>query len=97
MSFLRSVVLHRQEPVKITLVQPILNDAVLLKLRLRMRFGNLSGNAPYVGQDGAVLIGRGLDGVKLIVRDKCLGMLEAVGEMMLCTVPYQRFILGLNL
>ena len=27
------------------------------------------------------LRGRGLDGVKLIVGDKCLGMLEAVGEM----------------
>ena len=27
------------------------------------------------------LCGRGLDGVKLIVGDKCLGMLEAVGEV----------------
>ena len=27
------------------------------------------------------LRGRGLDGVKLIVGDKCLGMLEAVGEV----------------
>ena len=27
------------------------------------------------------LRGRGLDGVKLIVGDKCMGMLEAVGEV----------------
>ena len=27
------------------------------------------------------LRGRGLDGVKLVVGDKCLGMLEAVGEV----------------
>ena len=27
------------------------------------------------------LCGRGLDGVKLVVGDKCLGMLEAVGEV----------------
>lgn len=30
------------------------------------------------------LKGRGLDGVKLIVGDKCLGMLEAVGEESYC-------------
>ena len=29
------------------------------------------------------LRGRGLDGVKLIVGDKCMGMLEAVGEAIL--------------
>ena len=34
------------------------------------------------------LRGRGLDGVKLVVGDKCLGMLEAVGEVM--TSPNQR-------
>ncbi len=42
------------------------------------------------------LKGRGLDGVKLIVGDKCLGMLEAVGEMFpdakyqRCTVHFYR-------
>ncbi len=43
------------------------------------------------------LRGRGLDGVKLVVGDKCLGMLEAVGEVFpeakyqRCTVQkYQR-------
>ena len=40
------------------------------------------------------LRGRGLDGVKLIVGDKCLGMLEAVGEgfpeakYQRCTPPF---------
>ena len=37
------------------------------------------------------LRGRGLDGVKLIVGDKCLGMLEAVGEVFPET-KYQRCI-----
>ena len=43
------------------------------------------------------LRGRGLDGVKLIVRDKCLGMLEAVGEgvseakYQRCTVHFSRY------
>ena len=42
------------------------------------------------------LRGRGLDGVKLIVGDKCMGMLEAVGEMFpeakyqRCTVHFYR-------
>ncbi len=42
------------------------------------------------------LKGRGLDGVKLIVGDKCLGMLEAVGEVFpdakyqRCTVHFYR-------
>ena len=42
------------------------------------------------------LRGRGLDGVKLIVGDKCLGMLEAVGEVFSdaryqrCTVHFYR-------
>ena len=42
------------------------------------------------------LRGRGLDGVKLIVSDKCLGMLEAVGEVFpdakyqRCTVHFHR-------
>ena len=42
------------------------------------------------------LRGRGLDGVKLIVGDKCLGMLEAVGEVfpeakyLRCTVHFYR-------
>ena len=42
------------------------------------------------------LRGRGLDGVKLIVGDKCLGMLEAVGEVFpeakyqRCTIRFYR-------
>ena len=42
------------------------------------------------------LRGRGLDGVKLIVGDKCMGMLEAVGEVFPdakyqgCTVHFYR-------
>ena len=42
------------------------------------------------------LRGRGLDGVKLIIGDKCMGMLEAVGEMFpeakyqRCTVYFYR-------
>ena len=42
------------------------------------------------------LRGRGLDGVKLVVGDKCLGMLEAVGEVFpeakyqRCTVHFYR-------
>ena len=42
------------------------------------------------------LLGRGLDGVKLIVGDKCMGMLEAVGEVFpdakyqRCTVHFYR-------
>ena len=42
------------------------------------------------------LRGRGLDGVKLIVGDKCMGMLETVGEVFLdakyqrCTVHFYR-------
>ncbi len=42
------------------------------------------------------LKGRGLDGVKLIAGDKCLGMLEAVGEVFpdakyqRCTVHFYR-------
>ena len=31
------------------------------------------------------LRGRGLDGVKLVVGDKCLGMVEAVGEVFTST------------
>ncbi len=44
------------------------------------------------------LRGRGLDGVKLVVGDKCLGMLEAVGEVFpeakyqRCTVYFYRNI-----
>lgn len=37
------------------------------------------------------LCGRGLDGVRLVVGDKCLGMLEAVGEIF-PEVKYQRCI-----
>ena len=37
------------------------------------------------------LRGRGLDGVKLIVGDKCMGMLEAVGEVF-PDAKYQRSI-----
>ena len=36
------------------------------------------------------LCSRGLDGVKLVVGDKCLGMLEAVGEVF-PEAKYQRF------
>ena len=45
---------------------------------------------------------RGLDGVKLIVGDKCLGMLEAVGEVFLeakyqrCTVHFYRNIFSVT-
>ena len=40
------------------------------------------GRYPYVYVDGIYwLRSRDLDGVKLIVGDKCLGMLEAVGEV----------------
>ena len=46
------------------------------------------------------LRGRGLDGVKLIVGDKCMGMLEAVGEVFpdakyqRCTVHFYRNVLS---
>ena len=46
------------------------------------------------------LKGRGLEGVKLIVSDKCLGMLEAVGEVFpdakyqRCTVHFYRNVLS---
>ena len=45
---------------------------------------------------------RGLDGVKLIVGDKCLGMLEAVGEVFpeakyqRCTVHFYRNIFSVT-
>ena len=48
------------------------------------------------------LRGRGLDGVKLVVGDKCLGMLETVGEVFpeakyqRCTVHFYRKALGLH-
>ena len=48
------------------------------------------------------LSGRGLDGVKLVVGDKCLGMLEAVGEVFpeskyqRCTVPFYRNIFSVT-
>jgi len=48
------------------------------------------------------LHGRGLDGVKLIVGDKCLGMLEAVGEVFpeakyqRCTVHFYRNIFSVT-
>ena len=48
------------------------------------------------------LRGRGLDGVKLIVGDKCLGMLEAVGEVFpeakyqRCTVHFYRIVFSHN-
>ena len=49
------------------------------------------------------LRGRGLDGVKLMVGDKCLGMLEAVGEVFpeakyqWCTVHFYRNIFSITL
>ena len=48
------------------------------------------------------LRGRGLDGVKLIVGDKCLGMLEAVGEVFpeaiyqCCTVHFYRNVFSVT-
>ena len=48
------------------------------------------------------LRGRGLDGVKLIVGDKCLGMLEAVGEVFSeakyqrCTVHFYRNVFSVT-
>ena len=45
---------------------------------------------------------RGLDGVKLIVGDKCLGMLEAVGEVFpeatyqRCTVHFYRNVFSVT-
>ena len=48
------------------------------------------------------LRGRGLDGVKLIVGDKCLGMLEAVGEVFpeakyqRCTVHFYRNVFSVT-
>lgn len=45
---------------------------------------------------------RGLDGVKLVVGDKCLGMLEAVGEVFpeakyqRCTVHFYRNVLSVT-
>ena len=48
------------------------------------------------------LRGSGLDGVKLVVGDKCLGMLEAVGEVFpetkyhLCTVHFYRNVFSVT-
>jgi len=48
------------------------------------------------------LRGRGLNGVKLIVGDKCLGMLEAVGEVFTqakyrrCTVHFYRNVFSVT-
>lgn len=48
------------------------------------------------------LRGRGLDGVKLIIGDKCLGMLEAVGEVFpeakyqRCTVHFYRNVFSVT-
>ena len=48
------------------------------------------------------LRGRGLDGVKLVVGDKCLGMLEAVGEIVTeakyqrCTVHFYRNVFSVT-
>ena len=48
------------------------------------------------------LRGRGLDGVKLIVGDKCLGMIEAVGEVFpeakyqRCTVHFYRNVFAVT-
>ena len=48
------------------------------------------------------LRGRGLDGVKLVVGDKCLGMLEAVGEVFpeakyqRCTVHFYRNVFAVT-
>ena len=48
------------------------------------------------------LRGRGLDGVKLVVGDKCLGMLETVGEVFpkakyqRCTVHFHRNVFSVT-
>lgn len=48
------------------------------------------------------LRGRGLEGVKLVVGDKCLGMLEAVGEVFpeakyqRCTVHFYRNVFSVT-
>ena len=48
------------------------------------------------------LRGRSLDGVKLVIGDKCLGMLEAVGEVFLeakykrCTVHFYRNVFSVT-
>ena len=48
------------------------------------------------------LHGRSLDGVKLVIGDKCLGMLEAVGEVFLeakyqrCTVHFYRNVFSVT-
>ena len=57
--------------------------------------GSLAGDSGG-GAGGGAILGRGLDGVKLIVGDKCMGMLEAVGEVFpdakyqRCTVHFYR-------
>ena len=66
------------------------NVAVLVAIAvneggLSRGFGSRRGHEGGQGQLGQLLpvaaSGRGLDGVKLIVGDKCMGMLEAVGEV----------------
>ena len=65
------------------------NVAVLVAIAVNEDgFREVSGAAEGMKEDKASWVsffqwlrGRGLDGVKLIVGDKCMGMLEAVGEV----------------
>ena len=69
------------------------DDAVIVKAH-RQTFSRF--------QYSALCFGRGLDGVKLIVGDKCLGMLEAVGEVFpeakyqRCTVHFYRNVFSVT-
>ena len=60
-------------------------------------FGEVLGSAEWMKEVKASCVsffqrlhGRGLDGVKLIVGDKCMGMLEATGEVF-PDAKYQRY------
>ena len=80
------------------------NVAILVEIAVNEDgFREVLGAAEGMKEDKASWVGffqwlkgRGLDGVKLIVGDKCLGMLEAVGEVFpdakyqRCTVHFYR-------
>ena len=76
-----------------------------LDLAAQRQDSDIGGAAEGMKEDKASWVsffqwlrGRGLDGVKLIVGDKCMGMLEAVGEVFpdakyqRCTVHFYRNI-----
>lgn len=73
------------------------NVAILVAIAVNdNRYCEVQGDAEGMEEDKASwvsffqwLCGHGLNGVKLIVGDKCLGMLEAVGEVF-PEVKYQR-------